>query len=98
MESLSSGFGSLGFDNLVDFETGHVQVHAPGYFDDRENLPLKPGLAAAPVGEAVREAQGVQAATPRVRTAARLHMGWEEFPVVLVGIDPATDGAVFPLA
>src|SRR5690606_23183871 len=75
-----------------------VQVHAPGYFDDRENLPLKPSLAAAPVLEAVRRAQGVQAATPRVLSAARLHMGWEEFPVILVGIDPGTYGHVFPLA
>src|SRR5690606_4034501 len=73
MESLSSGFGAVGFRNLVDFETGHVQVHAPGYFDDRENLPLKPSLAAAPVLEAVRAAQGVEAATPRVQSAARLH-------------------------
>ena len=36
-------------------------------------------------------APGVWAAAPRVVTAARLNVGWEEFPVMAIGIDPILD-------
>src|SRR5690554_6620523 len=85
-DSVSSGFGTLGFRNLIDFQSGDVQVHALGYFDDRDNLPLTPALPAALILKAVQAAPGVKGAAPRVTVAARLNVGWEEFPVTAIGM------------
>lgn len=98
VNSMTTGFSELGFRNLVDFQTGEIQVHAPGYFDDREELPLEPLLPAAPALAAVDSVEGVAGAAPRALIGARLAAGWEEFPVLATGFDPERDGTVFRLA
>lgn len=95
--SISTGFSNVGFQNVRDFQTGEVQVHAVGYFEERDRLPLEPLLPAAPALAAVADAAGVEAVTPRLVTGARLHAGWEEFPVTAIAIDPERDGTVFRL-
>lgn len=95
--SISTGFSNIGFQNVRDFQTGELQVHAVGYFEERERLPLEPVLPGAPALAAVADAPGVKAVTPRLVTGARLHAGWEEFPVTAIAVDPETDGSVFRL-
>ncbi|BAS26470.1 ABC transporter permease [Limnochorda pilosa] len=98
VDSLITGLDNQGVATIVDFESGDVQIHAPGYFADRDDLPLGRTLPAHRAASTALGVPGVQAATPRVRFGARLNVGWEEFPVIGVGIDPARDSGVFRLA
>ncbi|MBO8142335.1 MAG: ABC transporter permease [Firmicutes bacterium] len=91
VDSLLRGLTQSSIDNLLDFESGDLQIHAPGYFDEREDLPLEPALPVDRLINEVRAVAGVRAAAPRLVAPARLHAGWEEFPVVLVGIEPELD-------
>lgn len=96
-DSFSGGFADVGVRNVIDYESGHIRVHAPGYFEDRDDLPLDRTVKPGPVLSLLERVDGVQAAAPRVWAGARLNVGWEEFPVVAVAIDPERDPDVFRL-
>src|SRR5690606_31501637 len=98
VDSFASGFYGVGLRNVIELQSGEIQVFAPGYFAERDNLPLSPLLPGEAALQAALAAPGVRAAAPRVMVNARLHVGWEEFPVRLIGADPALDGEVFDLA
>lgn len=91
VDSLMRGLTGMSERNLITLQTGEIQVHASGYFDERDTLPLDITLAKEPALDALLGAPGVWAAAPRVVTAARLNVGWEEFPVMAIGIDPILD-------
>lgn len=97
LNSISSGFGHMAFQNIIQFETGDIQIHAPEYFNDRELLPLDYTVEAKSIIDALHNTPGIVASTPRIKTSARLHVGWEEFPVIAIGMDPSTDPNVFEL-
>lgn len=96
-DSISRGFSEVGVRNAIDYEMGHMRVHESGYFEDRENLPLDLAIPAQPVLDALGQVGGIRGAAPRVVAAARLNVGWEEFPVALIGIDPRRDPSVFAM-
>ncbi len=91
VDSLLGGLTEKGIQNIVDFETGEVQVHASGYFSDRESLPLDRALSPDQVLPTVTSVDGVTSAAPRLIFGARLAVGWEEFPVIAVAVDPGRD-------
>lgn len=91
VDSLTRGLTSVSERNLIDLETGEVQVHAPGWFDERDTLPLDIVLDKETAMQVITGVPEVRAAAPRVVAAARLHVGWEEFPVVAIAVDPSLD-------
>lgn len=91
VDSIMQGMVGMSERNLIALQTGEIQVHAPGYFDERDTLPLDITLEKQPALEAILLTPGVRAATPRIETAARLNVGWEEFPVVMIAMDPTLD-------
>ncbi len=98
VDCLMAGVDRDAVRNLIDLETGEVRVHAEGYFAERDRLPIDRTLDPTPVLQAVREVEGVQAATARLVFGARLNTGLEEIPVTGIGIAPETDSHVFTLA
>lgn len=98
IDSLMGGFTEHSLANVINYETGELQVHPPGYFDDRELLPIDRPLTVQPALEALQHADGVRAVSPRVVTSARLNVGWEEFPVIAIGIDPHLDAEAMELS
>lgn len=98
LDSFLQGLGRDSVRNLVELETSHVRIHAAGYWDKRDELPLDP-LIERPrdIVRRVAAVRGVEGATPRLVFAAQLNNGVDELPVTAVGIDPQADGRVFSL-
>ncbi|MGQ9628714.1 MAG: ABC transporter permease [bacterium] len=96
IDSLMSGADRLAIKNLIDLETGHYRIHAPGYYEDRESFPLDKSIENPE--EIIRRLEnlpGVLGISPRVQFMASFNNGREESPVVGIGVDPEKEGAVF---
>lgn len=102
---LYSGFDSwfLGFEQdslrtMVRYESGALSVHAPGYWQERDELPLDRVIPDAErLSERIRTLPGVGGATPQLILNAALNNGIDEMPVKAIGIDPLSDGSVLSL-
>ncbi|NLG78955.1 MAG: ABC transporter permease [Firmicutes bacterium] len=98
VDCIMAGVDRDAIDNLINLETGDVRIHAQGYSAERESLPIDRTLDPDAVLTALKDVEKIRAATPRLMFGARLNTGWEEIPVMGVGIDPERDGQVFTLA
>ncbi len=96
MDSLFAGFDDLGSRNLIDFETGHLQIRHQDYGDDGTSLSMDHAFRDAYL-DSVRSTAGVSAAVSRLTVFGQLHTGREEYYIQTVGVDPAADPQVFPL-
>ncbi len=98
LDSILQGFDRQSIDNFINLETAHLRLHAAGYWEKREDLPLDHLLYNVDnITTQVRKTPDVQAATPRLIFSAQVNNGVDELPVMGAGIEPATDPAVFPL-
>jgi putative ABC transport system permease protein len=92
-DSLLSGADRDAFSNLINFETGHLEISSVSS-DARpkldELIPDGKGLA-----ERINGVPKVEAATPRLVFPASIIAGFEELPVAGIGVDPGTDKDVF---
>lgn len=98
LDSILQGFDRQSIDNFINLETSHLRLHAAGYWEKREDLPLDHLLYNVDkIMAQVRQTPDVQATTPRLIFSAQVNNGVDELPVMGAGIDSATDPAVFPL-
>ncbi len=92
-DSMLSGADRDSFNNLINFETGHLEISSVSS-DMRpkldELIPDGKGLAVE-----VKKIPKVEAATPRLVFPASVIAGFEELPVSGIGVDPETDKEVF---
>lgn len=89
------GFYLITIEKTVDLRTGHVQIHAEGYADEKRRLPLDITIHHADaVKKAVEAIPDVVAASPRVLTAATLSNGRERAAVILYGVLPSSEEKV----
>lgn len=96
--SLWAGFEADSIKSLVRHETGEVSLTAPGYWENREDLPLDQVIPnAAAVAERARRVPGVKGAIPRLVFKAVLNNGVDELPVKAVGTDPRQEPPVLAL-
>jgi putative ABC transport system permease protein len=97
-EGLMLGMTEMSFDNIINLESGHLQVADQNYWDDRKELPLKNLITpSAGLEDKIEETEGFTAMTERLNFAVNLNNGIDELPVTGVGIDIAKDSEVFEL-
>jgi putative ABC transport system permease protein len=96
--SLYAGFDVDSIKSMVRHETGEVTLTAPGYWQERKELPLTPVIPdAARVAERARQLPGVKGAVPRLVFQAALNNGVDELPITTIGTDPRQDPYVLDL-
>lgn len=96
MDSFMGGFEVYSMRNFVDQEAGHLKVHAAGYRDEENAMPVdivieQPGM----VMRRLEDELGFGRAAPRTWFRGELGNGVDQLTVVGIGIDTATDGRVF---
>jgi putative ABC transport system permease protein len=98
MDTLMNGADKMGMRNIVDFETGQLEIFAKGYYREEGAFPLDTVIKdAEPLTAAVTGMPGVKAAVGRLKFAARLSNGVDELPVTGIGIDRERDKTVFQI-
>jgi ABC-type lipoprotein release transport system permease subunit len=96
MDSFMGGFELYSMRNFVDQEAGHLKVHAEGYRDEENVMPLDVVITdPAAVMGAIRDRLGYDRMTARIAFRGELSDGVDQLPVVGIGIDTATDQRVF---
>lgn len=83
-------------DAAVSVHTGHVQVQAKGYQDDRDVSRVVPDPAA--VGEILARMPAVEAWTARANAFSLVSSRERTYGTLVIGIDPAREAAVTTLA
>ena len=90
---LMLGIGKQSERNLIDMETGHIKLFAPGYWENRNQEPLAYVLDDVDsLFVALQNIPGVQGVTPRIVFPAFLNDGINDFPCLGIGMDLTQEG------
>lgn len=97
-EGLMIGMTEMSFNNIINLESGHLQVANQNYWEDRRELPLRDLISpSAEVESELEKTEGFVALTERLNFSVNLNNGTDELPVTGVGIDLNQDSQVFEL-
>lgn len=97
-DSLIGGMTELSYETIIDYESGHLQVMAEGYWEEEDELPLDnlitvdEGLLAE-----VKNLSGYKASLAELSFSALLSNGIDDLPFIGKGIIPEDFLAVFNL-
>jgi len=86
MVSLQFGMYGMMIDNTLAVFTGHLQVQAPGYIDDKKMRQSIPDAVA--LGESLRQGLGIDTVAVRASAFALASSEERSFGVQVVGIQP----------
>jgi putative ABC transport system permease protein len=97
-EGLMLGMTEMSFNNLINLESGHLQVAKQEYWEDRKELPLRNLITPSEAVKAeLEKTEGFVALTERLNFSVNLNNGIDELPVTGVGINLNQDSQVFEL-
>lgn len=97
-DSIMIGFQELSYNNIIDLQSGHLQVVDPDYWEDKERSPLEELII--PTGELKNKIKGLnnfESMAEQLRFSARLNNGIDELPVTGMGIRPEQYLEVFKI-
>lgn len=94
--TMMNGADNMASDNIINYETGHLEVFARGYYREEGVFPLDTIIDNPDqLGERLVGIRGVRGVTTRVKYQARISNGVDEFPILGIGIDRGTESDVF---
>ncbi len=96
MQSMQLGSYENMIDNTVRFSTGHLQIHAYGYWDDKsidKSFQWPDGLT-----ESLKPSDQIEAMTPRLESFALAASVDKTKGVMVVGIDPEKEESITSLS
>lgn len=98
MDSMIGGMTEISYENIIDYEAGHLQVVNDKYWEEEDELPLENLIVPnQQLLDAVKNVEGYQASSPELSFSARLNNGNNELPVIGKGINPDKLLEVFEL-
>ena len=96
MNTMMNGVDKMASENIVQFETGHIQVFTKGYYREERIFPLDTIIEnPAELMSKIMSVKGVKSVTPRVKFQARVNNGIDELPVLGIGINKESEHKVF---
>ena len=96
LDSVMGGMEDLSFNNIINFETGNIQVAYPQYWEEREELPLENLIYLnQDIEESIKNMDGLLGASPELRFKANLNNGIDEIAVIGLGIMPEKYNEVY---
>lgn len=94
IQGMLDGFEIESTKNFINLETGHLKITSEEYnpetFEGRMHTYIN-------VEKTLKSLPFVKGICPRLKIAGFLDNGIDEYPVIIVGIDPDKDTAVFEL-
>jgi ABC-type lipoprotein release transport system permease subunit len=93
-DGLITGFNQAIYGNAVKVLGGNIQVHAPGYRDEADSMPLLPLADPAAIVAAAAADSRVESATQRINTGGLAISREGAFAVGITGIEPEKEESV----
>jgi ABC-type lipoprotein release transport system permease subunit len=97
-DGMMGGAEQAMYGNLVKLHGGNIQVHAPGYREKANRMPLLPLADAEAVVNAALAQPQVVGASQRINTGGMVSSHEGTFPVSIIGIEPEQEARVGLLA
>jgi ABC-type lipoprotein release transport system permease subunit len=94
MDGMIKGSDQAIFGNAVRLYGGNLQVHAPGYRERANRLPMLPLADADAVVQAARAQPQVLAAAKRINTAGIIINRGNSAPVVITAVEPDVEAPI----
>ena len=95
-DSIMVGMDKTSFENIIDFETGHIQVTHQQFWEEKDELPLDYLISwEENLKQNIEEIEKVQSISPELRFSATLNNGVNEIPVIGLGVNPQQYEQVF---
>jgi len=91
MRSMQLGSYEAMESNTIKNTTGYIQIHAPGYWDDKtiNNIFIDDGISAK-----IESLSNISLAIPRLESFALGSSGTQTKGIAIIGTDPETESAV----
>ncbi len=98
MDSHLASMDEMSYNNIIDFESGHIQVTDSGYWEEKAELPLE-NLIFRPQNyiSSIKDINGYHSLTGQLDFRVRLNDGRDELPVIGKGIEPQAASSVFKI-
>jgi ABC-type lipoprotein release transport system permease subunit len=93
-DGMLGGMNEALYGNTVKLQGGHVQVHAPGFREKANRLPLLPLVDPGAAAEAALAQPEVVAVVQRIETGGMVSSREGTMAVVITGIEPEQEAPV----
>jgi ABC-type lipoprotein release transport system permease subunit len=93
-DGMLGGINEALYGNTVKLQGGHVQVHAPGFREKANRLPLLPLVNRGAAAEAALAQPEVVAVAQRIETGGMVSSREGTMAVVITGIEPEREAPV----
>ncbi|HKL12971.1 MAG TPA: FtsX-like permease family protein [Halanaerobiales bacterium] len=98
MDSMLLGMEDMTYENIIKYESGHLQIADKKYWEDKDELPLENLVPLeSRFNEDIKKTEGYISQSPQLRFQALLNNKGDELPVIGVGINPTKALEVFDL-
>jgi len=97
-DGMLNGMDEALYGNIVRLQGGNVQVHAPGFREKANSLPLIPLVEPGPMVDASLSQTNVIAASQRIRTGGMVSNQEGTLAVAITGIEPEQEAPVNMIA
>jgi ABC-type lipoprotein release transport system permease subunit len=87
-DGMLGGMDQALYGKTVRLQGGHVQIHAPGYFEKASRMPLLPLLDPDVLAQAARSQPEVITVAQRIKTGGMVSSREATMPVAITGIQP----------
>ncbi|MGB7055814.1 MAG: ABC transporter permease, partial [bacterium] len=99
MNTMMNGADKMASRNIIDFETGHLEIFARDYYREEGVFPLDTIIENPRfVADKIEGIPGIKGITPRVKFQASISNGIDELPVLGMGVDIDNDHRIFEIA
>ena len=96
LDSLMLGMKNKALSNIIDFESGHIQVANKNYWEQRGEFPLENLMDnEEEIIKKIEKLEGIKGISPQLKFFARLNNGIDEIPVPVEGIIAQNEKEVF---
>jgi ABC-type lipoprotein release transport system permease subunit len=97
-DGLMDGFTQAIYGNAIKVLGGNIRVHAAGYTEKADSLPLLPVTNDSAMIQSAQSIPNVVAATRRINTGGLATNSEGAFSVTITGIEPEKEGPLSPIA
>jgi putative ABC transport system permease protein len=95
---LYNGVNTHAMDSIINNQTAHLKILAPGYFEEKNEVPLEFTIdESQKIKNLLSEDENIQGIESRILFQASIISGMDELPCLGVAIEPELDPMVFKI-
>ena len=96
MDTMMNGVDKMAQKNIVEYETGDLEVFAKGYYREEGFFPIDTIIEnPESLIKELKTINGIKEIVPRIKFQSRISNGVDELPILAIGIDLKNESRIF---